>query len=126
MAIQNDGDVRTFVAGEALLAYRAVELTALNTVSYPNALADRVIGITQAAAASGAHVPVKLANSGGTFKVTVDSATTGATAGGTALYVTTSAGKLSPTDGGSAGLWFYAIENGSGDGSVIEAVAKVG
>lgn len=122
MSVQNDG-IKSFVAGAALAAYRAVTLqTNGTTVAYPALEASMVIGITTAAAASGDNVPVKLITGGGTFKVTVATAVTMAI-NGVDLYLngTAGAGKFGTTDPGSGVKWFKAIQTASGDGAVIEA-----
>lgn len=69
---------RTFVAGEALAAFRRVKLTAANTVSYADA-DESCIGVTIEAAASAASVSVRLMG-GQTCKVVASAAVTAAAA----------------------------------------------
>ena len=119
MAFQNDSGFRTFTANAAIEAFRVVELKAADTVGIPDAVADRVIGVTQHAVASGDLVTVKLIAAPGTHRVTVASSV----AANAALYMTTTAGKVDDADPGSGVLWFVALEAGAGDLSVIEALA---
>jgi len=63
-----DGNTKGFTAGEALNAFCRVKLSAAGTVSYADAGEDW-IGTTEAAAASGAHVDVRLRNAAGTRKM---------------------------------------------------------
>lgn len=123
MAVQEETGFKGFTAAAALAAYRAVELGADGTVNYPNANADKILGITQNAVAAGALVTVKLMSAPGTFKVTVDSAVVAA-AGGATLYCdgVSAAGKFQSADPGGGVITFLALEAASGDGSVIEAV----
>lgn len=121
--MQNDTGYKSFTTSTAVAAYRAVELAADGTVTYPNANADRILGITQNAAASGAQVNVKLINAPGTFKVTCG-AGVAAAAGGATLYClgAAGAGKFDDADPGGGVITFIGLEAGSGDGAVIEAM----
>ncbi len=123
MAMQEDTGFKTFTTAAALAAYRAVEIGSDGTVGYPNANSDRILGITQNAAASGALVTVKLITAPGTFKITADSAVT-ATAGGAPVYCdgTSAAGKFQSADPGGGVITFIALAAAAGDGSVVEAM----
>jgi len=69
MATQIDSLSRSFLAGEALEAYRRVKLdSTVDQVVYADA-GDDFIGVTQAEAASGDHVEVMLKNSAATLKI---------------------------------------------------------
>lgn len=123
MAVQENTGFKTFVTSAALAEYRAVLLAAAGTVGYPTANTDRILGITQHAAASGDHVTVKLLTAPGTFKITCGAGVTAA-AGGTLLYLlgAAGAGKFDDADPGAGHKTFLGLEAGSGDGSVIEAI----
>lgn len=118
MAMTNDGIV-TRIAAAALEAYRAVELASDGTVNYPDAVSDKVYGITQGKCAIGEPVAIKLLTAPGTHKLTVASSHTMA-AGGRELYLTATGGKFDDADPGSGVKWMIATEAASGDGSIVE------
>ncbi len=121
MAMQNDNGFKAFAAGAALAAYRVVKINAAGAVVYPAAFADRTVGVTQNAVASGANVTVKLWNAPGTFKVTAGVAVTAADGGQTIYHSGTAAdGKVRITDGGSQHLLGVALEAVTTDGMVLE------
>ena len=116
MAGRVEAPTRTFTASEAMVANRAVTYsTTADTVGYAGP-GDRVIGITERDVASGDEVAVRLMSADGTHKITVNAAVSV----GDKLFAAAS-GKYGATPGG--GCQFVALSAGSGDGSVIEAVA---
>ena len=105
---------RTFVAGEILLAYTRVKLTAANTVSYADA-DESCIGVTIEAAASGAPVSVRLMG-GQTCKVLAGGAVTAAAA----VYGIAD-GEVDDAGAGSDSVAIgMAVEAALADGDVIE------
>lgn len=64
---------KTFTAGELLVKYRRVKISAANTVTYADA-GEIAIGVTMQNVASGGKVGVKLFNDGGTFCITAGEA----------------------------------------------------
>jgi len=65
MAQWSRGVVKSFKTAASLSAYRAVYLSAANTVNYPQTTTNVLIGVTLDAASSGVDVPVQLINGGG-------------------------------------------------------------
>lgn len=123
MAIQTDGDLKTFTAGEALAAWRRVKLSSSSgtQVEYADQTdSDGFIGVTQAPAANGDPVTVGLAHSGRTFKCTAaDTFAVGAT-----LYAADD-GKVSDVSSGNAIA--TALEaSTTGDGDVVEVKLDFG
>jgi len=118
MAVWSEGP-RTFLAGEALEAYRRVKIKSNTTTSPPEVVyadaGEACMGVTLAPAKSGEAVTVKALNDSGTTLVTAaDSFAIGAT-----LYGAND-GKVSDSASGSA--QFKALEAATADGDVIEAV----
>ncbi|OQB95577.1 MAG: hypothetical protein BWX86_01151 [Verrucomicrobia bacterium ADurb.Bin122] len=105
-----------FTATEALEAFRRVKLTSGSgtAVEYADA-GEAAIGVTVSAAALGEMVLVSLVKAGETHKVTCS----GAVVGGAPLYGTND-GKVD--DAGTGATIGVALEAGSGNGSVIEAI----
>lgn len=113
--------VKTFIAGEALAAYRRVKISPGTVTDPPEvvyaAAGEDFIGVTQYAVEIGADVAVKMNNGPGTFEI--ECAVSAAIARGTVLYGAAS-GKVSDASSGSAqGI---ALEAGV-DGAVIEVAA---
>lgn len=110
---------KTYTAGEALAVYRRVKLSSASgtQVEYADA-GDNFIGVTCAAAASGAPVAVRPFNGNGTYKmVASEAASLGAAAFGAAD------GKVADTPSGSI-IGVFA-EAPSGDGSIVEVIPLV-
>jgi len=118
MSQQTEHGVKTFTAGEALAQYRRVKLSSNGTtVAYAGA-DEPAIGITQAAAASGAMVAVRLLNDRGTFKMTAGGAITALLP----VYGLAS-GKIDDAVSGSPGVAVgIALEAATADGDVIEVL----
>lgn len=113
MAVQVEGNVKTFPAGEVLAAFRRVKVDSSGNVVYADA-DEAFDGVTQdAAAAIGDHVAVKLRTGAGTFKVTANAAVTVAAS----LYGAAD-GKVATT---GTGVQFRAFEAAAADGDIIEA-----
>lgn len=113
---QNCVGVRSYVAGEALAIGRRVKVSAANTVIYTDA--DEVsVGVTVAAVASGAMVPV--APVGGTsLKICACAAVTAAAA----IYGRAD-GKVDDAGAGSGSAVIgVALEAALADGDIIECV----
>jgi hypothetical protein len=68
MSIEVQGNVATYVAGEALVGFRRVKLNSSRAVVYSDA-GEEWIGITTEAVANGNNVGVRLKNGPGTFKM---------------------------------------------------------
>lgn len=114
MAVQVDGNVKTFPAGEVLAVFRRVKVDSDGNIVYADA-GEAYDGITQdAAAAIGDHTPVKLKSGAGSFKVTA----AGAAACAADLYGADD-GKVSTTESGS--VQFRAFEAPTADGDIVEA-----
>jgi hypothetical protein len=113
---ENETGVLTRTAGEALAAYRRVKLNASQQAVYADA-DDAGIGLTKYAAASGDPVGIKLDNHPGSRKVTCSAAVDV----GDILYGADD-GKVNdvPTTDGP-GL-YEALEAGTGDNSLVEAI----
>lgn len=106
----------SFVAGEALVAHRRVKLdSGSGTIVVYAGAGEAAIGITEDAAASGSGVAVRLIKHGGTHKVVCSASVVE----GASLYGTAS-GKVD--DAGTGAVIGTALEAGSGDGAVIEAI----
>jgi hypothetical protein len=115
MAVQVDGNVKTFAAAEVLAEFRRVKVNTSGTVEYADA-GEAFDGVTQGEAeAIGDHVAVKLKSAAGTFKVTA----AGAVTLGADVYGADD-GKVSTTESGSA--QFKANEAAAADGDVIEGL----
>lgn len=118
MAQQTMGPLVTFVADEALEAYRQVRFTAGSTTNVVYADAgEEAIGVVQEEVeAAGEFATVRMLTDSGTFKLVA----AGAFSLGDKLFPAAD-GKVDDdsTTGGSA-AW-EALEAASGDGSVIEA-----
>lgn len=116
MAGQNDGPHVTFIAGEALEAFRRVKLdTGSGTVVVYAGAGETAIGVTQDKAASGAAVSVRLIGRGLTIKCEAGEAL----AEGAALYGAAS-GKVADTAVGTAVA--TALEAATANGDIIEAL----
>lgn len=79
MADQVDGPVKTFIAGGTITQYDVVKLNSSGTVERTGGVASEdshVVGIAQAAAASGAEVPVRHINCVASSKCRAGSAIT--------------------------------------------------
>jgi hypothetical protein len=114
MAVQVDGNTKTFAAAEVLAVFRRVKVNTSGTIEYADA-GEAFDGVTQRKAlAIGDHTAIKLKNSAGTFKVTA----AGAITRGANVYGADD-GKVSTTESGST--QFKALEAASADGDVIEA-----
>lgn len=116
MAVQNDNGFTTFVAGATIAAFVRVKLDG----STPNQVVvagagESHIGITQAGAASGEDIPVKLCNAPGTFKCT----TSGAVTANAGIYGTAS-GKID--DAGTGNIIGQAREAATASGDIIEFI----
>lgn len=108
---------KTFIAGEALAAFRRVKITSgVNAVYADQADSDGYHGFTEHQEASGDNVAIALKTNGQTFKVTAaDSFAIGA------LLYAADDGKVSDTASGRPiGV---ALEAASGNNSVIEMMA---
>ena len=118
MATQNENGIKSFTAGEALAVWRRVKLTAGSgtQVEYADA-EDKAIGITQAAAASGAQVAVRMLNCPGTFKATC----AGAVSIGDHLYGAAD-GKVDDSTTASGEAVLIALEAATADGDIIETM----
>lgn len=113
------GGVKAFVAGETLEIYRRVKLSSGSGTQVEYADADDLgIGITEAAAASGENIGVKLWASEGTFQVEA----AGAFTVGDELYGADDGKFDDATSGGPSML--IAAKTASGDGSVVEALPR--
>ncbi len=114
MSQENENGKKTFLAGEALEAYRRVKLSA-GEVVYADADAMG-LGITMRAAADGEQVTVKLWNHQGTRKVTAKSSFSA----GATLYAADD-GKVDDSPSSGAAIC-QALEAATADGDIIEAV----
>lgn len=114
MSQQYDTWYRTFVAGEAISQYDLVYITAANTVSVAD-LTNRPIGVSQAAAASGAGVNVKMFYP--TYKVRAEEAL----AAGAMLY-TENGGTVQDTAASTSLPVMQALEAATANGDIIEAI----
>lgn len=98
MAVQNEGGIKAFTASGALAAWRRVQLVASSGTEVEYAGADEeFIGVTQAPAADGESVAVRLRGMSGTFKVEA----AGAITAGAAIYGASS-GRIDDTASGQA------------------------
>lgn len=112
MSAQVQNEFITFIAGEALEAYRRVTLDASGQAIYADN--EAWIGVTQAPAASGAVVNVRSRYAPGTFLIAASEAISAHAA------VTTAAdGKVAASGGLTVGI---AREAASADGNIIEVV----
>lgn len=116
MSAQNREGLKAFTAGEALAVYRRVKISSGTTIVYADA-DDEGIGLTQAAADNGDMATVLLDNAAGSRKVTCSAAVDA----GDILYGTDD-GKVEDTTTADGPGLYLALEAGSGDGAVIEAV----
>lgn len=116
MAQYVNGNTKTFLAGEALEAFRRVKLdtTTAGQVVYADA-GDPAIGVTETVAASGANVAVRLNTAAGTMKVEC----AGAVSIGDAIYGAAD-GKVDDDPQGSA--FGVALSAATADGDVIESM----
>ncbi len=113
---QATSSVKSFTAGEALAAYRRVKMSAAGTVSYADA-DEKAVGVTEAEAASGAYVPVRLLG-GTTHKVTASAAVTA----NASIYAQND-GKVDDAGAGSGSAAIgIALEAALADGDVIECL----
>lgn len=112
---------KTFIAGEALAAYRLVKIESGTTMDPPEIVyadaGEDAIGATEYAAADGAPVSIKLTNTSGTFEL--ECTVSSAIARGTLLYAAND-GKVSDASSGS--VLGIALETGS-TGKIIEVLA---
>lgn len=109
----NETGIVTFTAGEAIEVNRRVYLSAARTVSKAG-VANRAIGITRHAVASGAKVAVKLFSCPGTLPMVAASS-----ASVNALAYPAASGKVDDVGGSPIG---YFLEAPSGDGSIVEVL----
>lgn len=72
MSQQNDNGIKTFIADSAVEAFRLVKLISASgtNVVHNGAGETDIEGVTQAPAAAGENVSVKLISGPGTFKIT--------------------------------------------------------
>lgn len=118
MSTQVQNGMVAFTAGEALAAYRRVKRSSGSGSSVVYADANEAcIGVTQAAAASGESVTVRLLSDAGTFKVTA----AGAFSVGDKLFPAAD-GKVDDDNTAGGPAEFVALEAASGDASIIEAL----
>jgi len=113
-----DSSIITLTAGEALAANRRVRLSS-GTAVYADA-GERCIGVTQAGAANGDPVAVKLWAQSGTVEVEA----TGAITAGTAIYGTAD-GKIDDAVAGGPQIG-VAKTAASGAGGLVEVVPYAG
>lgn len=117
MAVTNDG-IKTFAAGEALEAHRRVKLNGTTTTQVVYADADdEGIGTTLEKVDNGDHVAVRMHGDPGTHKVTCSAAVDA----GDILYGTDD-GKVEDTTTADGPGLYVALEAGSADGAIIEAI----
>lgn len=111
--------IKTFTAGEDLLAYCRVKLSSGSgtQVEYADA-GDEFIGVTEAGAASGATVAVRLWPGNSTFKMR----TSGAVTAGSPVYGTDD-GEVDDAANGWVIGW--ALSNASADQGIIEVAPNV-
>lgn len=114
MSQQYDSWYRTFVAGEAIAQYDQVYISGANTVSIAD-LTNRPIGVSQAAAAIGAAVTVKMLYP--TFKVRAEEAFAAA-----ALLYTENSGTVQDTAASTSLPMYQAIEAATAAGDIVEVV----
>ncbi len=107
--------IKTFVAGEALAAFRRVKLSAGTVVYADQADSDGFIGWTYEATASGGHAGVILKTRGRTIKAVASEAL----AAGATCYAAAD-GKVADTESGNAVC--VALDAATADGSVIEVL----
>lgn len=115
MSQQNEG-LKTFVAGEALEAFRRVKLDtgSGSSVVYADG-GDSFIGVTQEKVDSGDNVVVRLKTTGKTFKMVAEEAF----AEGATLYGADD-GKVKDTASGTA--QGTALEEATADGDIVEVL----
>lgn len=117
---ENETGVRSFTAGEALLAYRRVKL--VSGLAYYADGMDKSIGITTAAQpTSGEQVSVKLNNFPGTRQMTAAAAITS----GAPVYGAAD-GEVNDAWSADAFLEGIALEAADGEGSVFEVLPQKG
>ena len=117
MASYNNTGIRTFTAGEALAIYRRVKFApGTSTVVYADA-DEACIGFTERAVASGEEVAVRLNNHPGTFLAVANEAIDISTSN--VLYAGND-GKVQDTNPGTGTIRYHALQDASGDGSIIE------
>lgn len=117
MSQQNEG-LKTFLAAEALEAFRRVKLSSGSgdDVEYADA-GEAAIGVTQEKVSSGDPVVVRLLTPGKTFKMVASEALDE----GATVYAADD-GKVSDTSTGTA--CGTALEAATADGDVIEVLPK--
>lgn len=114
-----DGPVKTFLAGEALSAYRRVKLSSGEVVYADQSDSNAYIGVTTEACADGEYVGVRLLNANGTQKcVAADTFTANA-----ALYAADD-GKVS--DSSSGNRIGTSLEACTTAGDVVECLLDYG
>lgn len=117
MATQvNETGIRTFKAGAAVTQYRRVKVDSNGDVIHAG-LDEKGIGHALTTVASGDHVAVKLWNHPGTIKITCAAAVDK----NDILYAA-AAGKYNDDQAGTGAGLVKALEAGSGDDSLIEAM----
>lgn len=110
MAQQNDNGFISLEAAVDLEEYRGVILTAAGKATYPDAVGERIIGITQGRAAAGENITIKMINAPGTFKIQLGNDACDAVEFGDPLYLAAANGLFVDTDPGSGTIWFHAME----------------
>lgn len=113
-------DYKSFVAGASLSAFRAVYLSAANTVSYPATTASCIIGITQDKASLGSMVPVQLIANGGSAKMECQDTIAAAAF----VAVQTATGKAIPMASATTTAYFIGVCNEavSATGTIAEVI----
>ena len=113
--MQTNSGIKAFTAGEALEAYRRVKLNSSGEAIYADA-DDHALGTTEAVAASGAHVAVRMMNCPGSRLATA----AGAFSINDVLYGAAD-GKVDDATTGGPGI-FRALQAAAGDGEQVEVV----
>ncbi len=112
MSIEVQGNVATYVAGEALVGFRRVKLNSSRAAVYSDA-GEEWIGVTVEAAANGNNIGVRLKNGPGTFKMMA--------AGGFAILAVLYGAVDGKVDDVASGLPVgRALEAATADGDVAE------
>lgn len=104
----------SFIAGGTIVANRAVELSAANTVTAADAIADVTLGVALVGGSSGDLIPVQQF---GKAKLTASAAVT---AGDQVMVTASGAGKVSTLSGATARSIGQALTAAGADGDIIE------